>query len=271
MSELLNNPAVQGGVAPFAVALVVALLFQRLRLSGLAIIAGFAITAYLVSGFAFEPLTSTRKIILLGIASGLLAIPLSLLSGFLWRPLIAVLAAACAIWLCIRVLQQQPLAVALQWGTGCALYAGWLVYAMDGLSDTPLRATGAAIALGLGTGLAALMGASAVLGLYGVSLGSAAMAYSLVMIIRNRELPCGRTFTLPLALTAGLVGCFAVLSAQLPWYALLPLAAIPLTTKFPVPKKSLVVLQLMLLSIGPIACATLGVYLSWRINGAPPL
>ena len=33
MRELLNNPAVQGGVVPFVAALIIAELFQRRRLS----------------------------------------------------------------------------------------------------------------------------------------------------------------------------------------------------------------------------------------------
>ncbi len=171
----------------------------------------------------------------------------------------------------MRVLQQQPIAVALQWGFGCALYVGWLVYLMDGLSEMPVRAASAGVALGLGTGMAALMGASALLGQYGMSLGAAAMAYALVMLVINRDLPCGRSFTLPLGLTTGLIGCFAVLTAQLPWYALFPLAAIPMATKLPVPKKSIVLVRLVLTSLGPLALAAGAIYLSWRLNGAPPL
>ena len=41
MNELLNNPAVQAGVAPFFFALIVAALLHRSRLMGLAIGAGF--------------------------------------------------------------------------------------------------------------------------------------------------------------------------------------------------------------------------------------
>ena len=44
MQALLNHPAVQAGLAPFVVALIVAELLLRMRLSGLAIIAGFAVT-----------------------------------------------------------------------------------------------------------------------------------------------------------------------------------------------------------------------------------
>jgi hypothetical protein len=55
LQELLNHPAVQAGLAPFLVALITAELFQRMKLSGLAIIAGFAITVYLASNFTLEP------------------------------------------------------------------------------------------------------------------------------------------------------------------------------------------------------------------------
>ena len=40
MQELLNHPAVQSGLAPFVAGLVVAVIFKRINLSGLALIAG---------------------------------------------------------------------------------------------------------------------------------------------------------------------------------------------------------------------------------------
>ena len=58
MQEWLTHPAVQSGLAPFFVALIVAELFQRMRLSGLAIIAGFAATVYLASDLSLKPLTA---------------------------------------------------------------------------------------------------------------------------------------------------------------------------------------------------------------------
>ncbi len=271
MDELLNHPAVQAGLAPFVVALVTAGLLQRLRLSGLAIVAGFAVMVYLVSGFTFEPLTATRKLIWLGIASGLLAIPLSFANGRLWRPALTVLAAAAAVWMSVRILQQQAVFEGLQWGIGCALYVGWLVFWMDDLESSPVRAASAAMALGLGTGAAAVVGASALLGQYGLALGVAASACLLIMFVTNRHLSSGRMFTLPLALTTGLIGCLAVLTAQLPWYALPVLGAIPLAARLPVSTKLDVRLQSVQLSVCTLACAAGAVYLSWRINGAPPL
>lgn len=270
MHALLTHPAFQAGLAPFLVALLTAELLQRLRLSGLAIVAGFAITVYLVSGFGYEPLTSTRKIIWLGLASAAFAIPLTLLNSSLWRPVLSALAAAAAVWVCVRVLQQQPIGTALEWGTGCALYVGWLVFWMDTLHESPVRAASAGVALGLGTGLAVLVGASALLGQLGLALGAATMAYLLIMFISNSLLPCGRTFTLPLALIAGLLACLAVLTARLPWYALAALAAIPLAAKVPVSEKLGVWVQSTLLSAAAMVFAAGGVYLSWRVNGTPP-
>ena len=118
MQELLNHPAVQGGLAPFVIALIVAELLLRLRLSGLAVIAGFAVTVYLVSDFSIEPLTSARKIVLMGLLSSLLALTLL---PFNWRPLRLILAVAggiAAVWMALRIIQQQDMTHMLLWGGG---------------------------------------------------------------------------------------------------------------------------------------------------------
>jgi hypothetical protein len=270
--ELLNNPAVQGGFAPFLVALVTAELLQRLRLSGLAIASGFAVTVYLAGGLSFEPLTAMHKIVLLGILSPFLALLLTLfVPSWLLRPMLAATGGAAALWTAQRVLQQHELAVVLLWGAGCAFYAGWLVYWTDRLEAAPVRAGSAGLALGAGTGVSTLFGASALLGLYGMALGAAAGAYLLIQTLTNRHLSCGRSLTLPLSLIAGLTGSLAVLAAELPWYALLPLAAIPLAARIPISEKSGVWLQSMLLSAATLACAAVSVYLTWRVAGALPL
>lgn len=271
MQELLNHPAVQGGLAPFVVALIVAELLQRLRLSGLAIVAGFAITVYLVSDFSIEPLTAVRKIVMLGLVSAALGV----LSGYIkkgWvRPLLAVAGGLVSIWVAQRILEQREVAAVVLLGAGCMLYVGWLVYWMDGLGEEPVRASSAGLALGLGSGGAALFGASALLGQFGLALGAAAGATLLIQMIANAPLPCGRSFTLPLSLVAGLSACLAVLTAQQPWYTLVALAMIPLAARCPVPAKQPLWVQSLLLSGLAIACGVVAVYLTWRVAGAPPL
>ena len=271
MQELLSHPAVQGGLAPFVVALIVAELLQRMRLSGLAIIAGLAVTVYLVSGFSFEPLTASRKIVLLAVLSAAVALPLMLFNPRWLRPMLAIAGGAAAVWVMVRILQQQPTTTMLLWGAGCAVYVGWLVYWMDGLHESSMRAASAGLGLGMGTGLAALFGASALLGQYGLAMGAAAGAYLLIQMLTNRPLPCGRSFTLPLSLAAGLIGCLGVLTAELPWYVLPVLAVIPLAAKIPVPAKQALWVQSALLSTVTLGCAAGAVYLIWRVTGAPPI
>ena len=64
MNDLLQNPAIQAGVIPFVVSLIAAAVLSRSRLTGLALVAGFAAVVGLTIGFTFESLTSTRKLVL---------------------------------------------------------------------------------------------------------------------------------------------------------------------------------------------------------------
>lgn len=270
MQDLLTHPAFQAGLAPLLVALLVAELLQRARLSGLALIAGFAATVYLASDFGYEPLTATRKLVWLGIAAAALAIPLSFTKRDWIRFLLVFAAADATVWMGWNILKQKEVTELLLWGGGGAVLVGWLTFWMDRLSDSPVRAGSAGLALGLGSGGAALFGASALLGQFGLALGAASAGFLLLVATTNTKLPAGRTFTLPLAILAGMVAWMAALSAQLTWYALPVLALIPLAANIPVSDKVSLWLQSLLLSAATLTCAAGAVYLSWHTAGAPP-
>jgi len=158
----------------------------------------------------------------------------------------------------------------LLWGAGCAAYVAILVWGMDKLENDPIRAASAATALGMGTGGAALVGASALLGQFGLALGSSAAALLFIHLLSNKALPAGRVFTLPLALIAGLTGCIAVLGANLPWYALSLLAAIPIAAwLMPLPKRSPRI-QSLLFALLTFAFAAGAIYVTWRVAGDVP-
>ena len=270
LQELLNHPAVQAGFAPFLIGLITAALFLKIRLSGLAIIAGFAVTVYLASSFSFDPLTTTRKIILMGLIGAALGLLLSLMRLPWVTFILPILGGATAVWVVSRILQQQPPQVVLLWGAGCAAYVAILVWGMDMIEHDPLRSASAATALGMGTGACALVGASALLGQFGLALGSAAAAHLLIQWASGRTFPTGRVFTLPLSLLAGLIGCFAVLGAKLPWHTLPILAAIPLVTRFaPLPTSS-VRIQITVITLLTFALAGGAIYATWRIAGDVP-
>lgn len=269
MHALFAHPAVQAGLIPFVVALASAELFQRLRLSGLAIIAGFAATVYFASDFGLAPLTETRKIVWIGIAASALALPLTLLTWTHWRVLLTASAAIATVWTFWALLQRQELIDALRWGAGCALYVAWLVFWFDALRDKPVAAASAGLGLGAGTGLASLFAAASLSGRFALALGAASAAYLLIQVITNSRLPCGRSFTLPLSLIAGLTACHAVLSAQQPWYSLMALGLIPIAALAPIPEKWTVKLQSLVLSLLACVCATGAVYLTWNRGVAP--
>ena len=71
VNDLLSNPLFQSGIAPFGVSLLLGLIFYRLAgfWAGIAVVAGFYAAAWLVTDLKFFPLTSTRKILLLGLVA----------------------------------------------------------------------------------------------------------------------------------------------------------------------------------------------------------
>jgi len=271
LEALLNHPAIQAGFAPFLVALVISALFQRVKLGGLAIIAGFATTVFLASDFNFQPLTSMRKLVLCGLIGSLLAIPLGLMQSRWIKSFLAMIAGIAVIWVSYRILLQQESIVILQWGAACVAYVAILVWFMDQLHnlESP-RAACAATALGFGTGGAALVGASALLGQLGLAIGSAAAAHLLVQAFTKKPPPVGRVFTFPVALITGLIGCVAVLSSELPWYTLIFLVVIPLAAqKIPLNNSSILIKAIQLLLV---TCTLSGItiYLTWRSAGDVP-
>ena len=233
MNELLNNPAVQAGVAPFVVALTVAVILRRSRLLGLAIGAGFFTVVFLALGFSFDSLTSVRKMILAGTGATVLVLLLELAkvqATNAVRAAIALAAAAVSVWVIVRVLQQREMGSALLAGAAAALYLALLVESANRISGDSVRAASAALMLGLGSGGLALLGASASMAQAGIAIGASAGAVLLVQMLTGKRAPLGWTLALPANVVAGLVGLLAVFTGALPWYCLLPTLAIPWAT-----------------------------------------
>ena len=88
------------------------------------------------------------------------------------------------------------------------------------LHDRPVRAGAAGLFLGLGTGAGAIIGASALLGQYGLALGAACGAFLLLAMILGKRIVAGVTFTLTASVGAALVAAGALVLARLPWISL---------------------------------------------------
>lgn len=262
MHELLHYPAVQAGLAPFLVALVAAELFLRARLSGLALIAGFAATVYLSADFHLEPLTLSHKLIWLGLGGAVFGLLLGILEWAWLSVLLIPVAGSIAVWLTWPMLRADALPFALMSSSGLALFMIALTWAMDSLHNTPLRAANAATALALATGVSVYGSLSAMYGQFIFAMAAGAAAHLLIQMIASQALSAGRSFTLPAALVSGGVACIAVLNGHLPWYCLSLLAAIPLAAwLMPLPKLT-PLMQSLALSLATFGLAAGAVYLS---------
>ena len=114
--------------------------------------------------------------------------------------------------------------------------------------------------------MAAILGASAPYGLYGIAIGAGAGAFLLVQMLTNRQTAAGSTLVLPAAVGAALLAAGAVLLAKLAWYALVPLVLIPLTARLPAPERMPVWVRAIVLSAYAHAAAAASWVLAWKLG-----
>jgi hypothetical protein len=265
MPEILQNPIVQSSLVPFGVALAAAALLFRVRLAGLAAAAGFFATVWLVGNFTLSPLTATRKIVLAGAAAPLVGA----LADLAFRPTratapaLGALFGAAALWVFWTVLAQQPAGRLALWGAGALFATGCSVTLAVTLRDSPVRAGAAGLALGLGAGASAVLGASALLGQYGLALGAACGAFLLIVMILGPRVAAGVAFTLTFSALGALIAAGAVLLAQLPWSALGALVLVPLAVRLPLPQKSAAWAQAIVASLYAFVPVALACALTW--------
>ncbi len=274
MQEWLANPAVQAGIAPFITALISAALLRKLGWywAGGALVAGFAVAVYLSTGFQFEPWTSTRKIVALTLGAAALGL-LYDLYPFQRRwlmPVTFTAAMAAVVWVVWPVLSRSAGMKFWLLAAGVSTYAAWCAVMMETLRAKPAAMISAAMALGFSAGITALLGASALLGQWGIALGvSAGALWLFVTFTRNTAV--GSLVALPLGMGAALIGCGAFVYAKLPWWSLAILATIPLLAHlvwFPrLPRIAQATLS-MVVTAAPAAAA---VWFTLQQTGAPPL
>jgi len=275
MKELMMHPAFQAGVAPFIVSLIAAISLFRgaSNRSGLAIIFGFLVTVYLVMGFSFEPLNSTRKIVLFGAFAALIGLILDLLPfSKRWSlSALVMMGIGATIWLFWPLLTNQPLSDVLLPITLLALYTAWLLFAFGSMDKHPAMQGGAGLlALGIGTGISALIGASALFGQLGSAVAAGVGAFLLLHVFLDEETPTGFTVIVTSVTICALVGIGANQYAQLTWTALPLLALIPLVIRLPLPEywsNSLRGITWFGLASLPAAMA---IYLTWQSAGDVP-
>jgi len=169
-----------------------------------------------------------------------------------------------SIWVFWSVLSQKPPAQAALLGAGVFALVLWTVAFAVSLQDQAVRAGAAGLFLGLGAGVGAVLGASALLGQYGMALGAACGAFLLLVMILGKRVVAGATFTLTASVVASLLAAGAMLLAQLPWTSLAALALIPLAVRLPLPEKSPAWLQAIVASLYALVPAACAWFLAWQ-------
>jgi len=229
MDELLHNPAIQAGVAPFAAAVVVAAVLARTRFAWLAVVAGYAAMVALTTGFSFAPLSASRKVLLLVLLAPLPGLALDLVAprarrlGFA----LALLAGGAALWSFSTVLVQREPGPALASGALVAACAAGLVWLTTRLRADGVAAGAAGLGLGVASGVSALLSASIGYLTSGIAIAAASGAMLLVQVVARRAIAPGLAGTLWLGLSSALVASATLMTAELPWYALPAMLLVP--------------------------------------------
>jgi hypothetical protein len=236
MDQILNRPEFQSAVIPFLVALAVSAGLRK-AVGGAwiwALFTAFLVSALLINGLTLTPLTGTRKIILLVLGAGIVAA----IAPRLLRPArlqsiaaagLTLLSVAWVFWAVVA--RKDTLGIALFAAGAIALVLS-LAWSLERTRNSEARLHAAGFTLLLGTGLCAMAGASALLGQLALALAAASGGLFLTWVLTGKAIGAGKAggplLILPYLLPAAMIGLAASLFARLPWYALIPLATIPL-------------------------------------------
>lgn len=289
MSEFLSHPATQGAIAPFIVALAIALLCQRMGefAAGLVIIGGFFTTVILTTGVSFQPLSSGRKIVLASLCLPLLLPLIAILLRKVsviseqWRSIsmivVPVVLLLIAInWIIWPVLSRQTISEAWPVLARVSLYVA--VIGVVFLGTTRLQLPGkspvqgmSVLALGLGTAVTSMIAASALYSQWAFSVVAAVGSLLLIGLVGKSQLAAKHgvghlgTYGLFAAVVPlALIGAAATVYAQLSGWVLLCLAAIPLFAAWPKIKLERVWLRLLVTGLLALLPVIPAIWLAWR-------
>lgn len=228
-NELLNHPAIEAGIVPFIIALIAgAILPRRYAWWSTAIFAiAYFFAAWLILDGRLTPLSSSRKLVLMGAGAVVLGIitQISFSRATVQKILIA-LAIIAVTWLIWPKLIRLDITQQLIMAAGVGIYAIWLSFAFHQLRDEDIASSMSATILGFATGICALIGASSLLGELGIAIGASTAAVALYGLNRRTDHSAGFYFSVSILCT--LIGVASVLYAKVPWYSLIALASIPL-------------------------------------------
>jgi hypothetical protein len=273
MSALFEDPMVQAGLAPFLVALVLALLAVRVRLPGLpglALVAALITTLWLTTGIGFTPLSASRKVVLVVLLAPMIGLVLDLTGQRhrLWLPAVAVLLGGASLWVFQSLLVQLDGAAVWWQGGGVALFVALMTGLTLRLRDDGPAAAAAALGLGLAVGVGALLSASIGTLMNGMALAAGGGALLLVQFLLAARLATGWTAALTTAAGAALFAAGTVMLAEGRALTLALLLLVPLVVGLPLFQQRAPRLRTALLGLSAGVAALLPMGAAWFATGA---
>lgn len=271
MSSLFDDPMVHAGAAPFAVALLVALVLMRVRaaaLPWLALVAGLATTLALTTGISFTPLSASRKVLLLVLLAPVVGLVLDL-SGARHRllaPLLALAAGAASAWVFQSVLAQAEGSAGWLMGGGVALFVAATLWLVLRLRDDGVATGAATVGLGVAVGVCALLSASIGTLTNGIALAAAGGALLLLQFVLARPVAAGFTGALTVGMAAALFPAGTFMLADLRWPALLLLPVVALVAGLPLFAERAPRLRTALVAFSAGAAALLPIGITWFLS-----
>jgi hypothetical protein len=265
MSEILDHPAFQGGVAPLVLALIVAFALSRTRFAWLAIMPAYAAMVALDTGFSLFPPTVARKTMLVGLLAPLVGIIADLLPRSSRKIAIALVVASglISLWIFQSVLQNHDGATAAVAAIGIAVFVSTMITFVLRLRDDGLRSGAAGFGLGIAAGIAGLLSASIGALIAGAAIAAACTAMLIVQIVLSRPLAPGFTGALPVGLLVALIAAGTQQLALLPWYALPLLLLVPLAACVPTPRTAPLIGRAAVLAACVLAAAAVPIAAAW--------
>jgi hypothetical protein len=273
MPALFDDPMVQAGVAPFVVALLVAALLARVRLTGLvglALVAALVTTLMLTTGIGFTPLSASRKVLLLVLLAPLVGLVLDV-AGVRHKalaPLLAVLLGTATAWVFQSLLAQADGVQAWMLGGGVGLFVALMVGLNLRLRHDGPAAAAATLGLGLAVGVSALLSASIGTLMNGMALAAAGGALLLLQFLRATPLATGWTGALTTGAAAALFAAGTFMLAELRWPTLVLLLAVPAVAGLPLFGAQAPRLRTVLVGLLTGAVALLPIASAWYATGA---
>ncbi|HSA90544.1 MAG TPA: hypothetical protein VLF42_11660 [Burkholderiales bacterium] len=260
---MIQETWAQAGLAPFLAGFLVALVLFKLRLGGLAAVAGFCTAAWLMG-----LLDSKHRLVLLALAAPALglAADFAFHAGRMTAYVLGAAFGGAALWAFSAAIMQKPPVQAFIVGGGIVLFVAWTVAFTASLHANSVRGGAAALGLGLGAGFAALLSGGP-FSYLGIALGAAAGGFLVLQMLLGQRIDAGLVFCLAAGVQGALVAAAALTLGRLDWIALAILGAVPIVARIPLPTRWPVWGQTLLASLYTLACggaATATVYVASR-------